>query len=134
MRSRPSGTPSAWALVYVVRPKHAELLLCACQLHCKGQILLAHPAVQLRQALAQYSCTSGLLTLCVCRQLGAVVYATRVPERWKPGAFDLAGHSHQLFHLAVIAAALVYIYTAMPLLCIAVKAACHHIIVQALDA
>lgn len=37
--------------------------------------------------------------------LGAVVYATRVPERWMPGKFDIAGHSHQLFHVLVVAGA-----------------------------
>lgn len=37
--------------------------------------------------------------------LGAVVYATRIPERWKPGKFDIAGHSHQLFHVLVVAGA-----------------------------
>ncbi|KAI5067400.1 hypothetical protein GOP47_0017928 [Adiantum capillus-veneris] len=37
--------------------------------------------------------------------LGALVYATRVPERWKPGRFDIAGHSHQLFHVLVVAGA-----------------------------
>jgi len=37
--------------------------------------------------------------------LGALVYATRIPERWKPGKFDIAGHSHQLFHILVIAGA-----------------------------
>ncbi|XP_021714484.1 heptahelical transmembrane protein 4-like [Chenopodium quinoa] len=37
--------------------------------------------------------------------LGALVYATRIPERWMPGKFDLAGHSHQLFHVLVIAGA-----------------------------
>uniref|UniRef100_A0A0D6R5D5 Uncharacterized protein n=1 Tax=Araucaria cunninghamii TaxID=56994 RepID=A0A0D6R5D5_ARACU len=37
--------------------------------------------------------------------LGALVYATRIPERWKPGKFDIAGHSHQLFHVLVIAGA-----------------------------
>ncbi|MQM05671.1 hypothetical protein Taro_038482 [Colocasia esculenta] len=37
--------------------------------------------------------------------LGALVYATRVPERWKPGKFDIAGHSHQLFHVLVVAGA-----------------------------
>ncbi|RWV92320.1 hypothetical protein GW17_00045320 [Ensete ventricosum] len=31
--------------------------------------------------------------------LGALVYATRIPERWMPGKFDIAGHSHQLFHV-----------------------------------
>lgn len=37
--------------------------------------------------------------------VGALIYATRIPERWKPGKFDIAGHSHQLFHLLVIAGA-----------------------------
>lgn len=40
--------------------------------------------------------------------LGAGVYAMRVPERWKPGAFDIAFHSHQLFHVAVVLAAAVH--------------------------
>ncbi|KAL5225312.1 hypothetical protein ABZP36_011951 [Zizania latifolia] len=37
--------------------------------------------------------------------LGVAVYAARVPERWFPGRFDLVGHSHQLFHLLVVAGA-----------------------------
>lgn len=37
--------------------------------------------------------------------LGALIYATRIPERWMPGKFDIAGHSHQLFHILVVAGA-----------------------------
>lgn len=37
--------------------------------------------------------------------LGVFFYATRIPERWKPGWFDIAGHSHQIFHVLVIAGA-----------------------------
>ena len=37
--------------------------------------------------------------------LGALVYVTRIPERWMPGKFDIAGHSHQLFHVLVVAGA-----------------------------
>ncbi|KAL9230569.1 hypothetical protein vseg_005906 [Gypsophila vaccaria] len=37
--------------------------------------------------------------------IGALIYAARVPERWKPGKFDIAGHSHQLFHVLVVAGA-----------------------------
>ncbi|VFR00010.1 unnamed protein product [Cuscuta campestris] len=37
--------------------------------------------------------------------IGALVYALRVPERWMPGKFDIAGHSHQLFHVLVVAGA-----------------------------
>ncbi|KAE8715748.1 Heptahelical transmembrane protein 4 [Hibiscus syriacus] len=35
---------------------------------------------------------------------GGLVYATRIPERW-PGKFDIAGQSHQLFHVLVVAGA-----------------------------
>ena len=37
--------------------------------------------------------------------IGAMIYVVRIPERWKPGAFDLGGHSHNLFHVLVIAGA-----------------------------
>ncbi|KAM3421498.1 hypothetical protein BST61_g1890 [Cercospora zeina] len=37
--------------------------------------------------------------------IGAVIYAARVPERWKPGQFDLLGSSHQIFHVMVLLAA-----------------------------
>ncbi|KAJ4965658.1 hypothetical protein NE237_017507 [Protea cynaroides] len=37
--------------------------------------------------------------------IGALIYAARIPERWKPGKFDIAGHSHQLFHVLVVAGA-----------------------------
>ena len=37
--------------------------------------------------------------------VGVVIYAARVPERWMPGKFDLVGHSHQLFHVLVVAGA-----------------------------
>lgn len=39
---------------------------------------------------------------------GAVFYVTRFPERWKPGAFDLVGQSHQIFHVLIVAAALMH--------------------------
>lgn len=40
--------------------------------------------------------------------VGALVYAMRVPERWIPGKVDIAGHSHQLFHILVLAGALTH--------------------------
>lgn len=39
---------------------------------------------------------------------GAGFYTSRIPERWKPGAFDIVGHSHQIFHVFVVAAALAH--------------------------
>ncbi|KAG0465991.1 hypothetical protein HPP92_020155 [Vanilla planifolia] len=46
---------------------------------------------------------------------GAAVYVCRVPERWWPGAFDIAGHSHQIFHLFVLVGALTH-YAAITVL------------------
>ena len=34
--------------------------------------------------------------------VAAFLYASHLPERWKPGHFDIIGHSHQLFHVATI--------------------------------
>ena len=33
---------------------------------------------------------------------GAILYVLRIPERCKPGSFDICGASHQIFHFAVI--------------------------------
>ncbi|KAA8522974.1 hypothetical protein F0562_009397 [Nyssa sinensis] len=39
---------------------------------------------------------------------GTMFYVSRIPERWKAGWFDLAGHSHQIFHVFVILGALAH--------------------------
>lgn len=33
---------------------------------------------------------------------GALIYVFRIPERWYPTKFDLAGSSHNIFHVAVV--------------------------------
>ncbi|KAJ3502952.1 hypothetical protein NM208_g16613 [Fusarium decemcellulare] len=43
---------------------------------------------------------------------GAVVYASKIPERWFPGCFDYVGGSHNLWHAAVLGGILFH-YTAM---------------------
>ncbi|KAJ9080288.1 hypothetical protein DSO57_1026635 [Entomophthora muscae] len=40
--------------------------------------------------------------------LGALVYGLRIPERWFPGYFDFWFHSHQIFHVFVVAAAIIH--------------------------
>jgi adiponectin receptor len=40
--------------------------------------------------------------------VGAFIYASRIPERWFPGAFDIVGHSHQIWHMLVLTAAAVH--------------------------
>ncbi|KAH6675631.1 hemolysin-III related-domain-containing protein [Halenospora varia] len=44
--------------------------------------------------------------------VGACVYASKVPERWFPGAFDYFGGSHNLWHMAVLSGILFH-YVAM---------------------
>lgn len=39
---------------------------------------------------------------------GTMFYVSRVPERWRPGLFDLTGHSHQIFHVFVMLGALAH--------------------------
>ncbi|KAL9683473.1 hypothetical protein QQ045_015295 [Rhodiola kirilowii] len=48
------------------------------------------------------------LLMAVLYTTGVGFYVTRIPERWKPGAFDIAGHSHQIFHVFVILGALAH--------------------------
>ncbi|PQE17312.1 hemolysin-III channel Izh2 protein [Rutstroemia sp. NJR-2017a BVV2] len=36
--------------------------------------------------------------------VAATVYAMRIPERYRPGKYDLVGHSHQIFHALVVVA------------------------------
>ncbi|GMI97652.1 heptahelical transmembrane protein1 [Hibiscus trionum] len=48
------------------------------------------------------------LAMAIFYLTGAVFYVTRIPERMKPGWFDLAGHSHQIFHILVVMGALAH--------------------------
>jgi adiponectin receptor len=36
---------------------------------------------------------------------GAIIYATKFPERYFPKTFDIYGASHQIFHMLVLFAA-----------------------------
>ncbi|KAL9249022.1 Heptahelical transmembrane protein 1-like protein [Drosera capensis] len=48
--------------------------------------------------------------------VGTGFYVSRVPERFKPGWFDLAGHSHQIFHVFVVLGALAHYVAAQEFL------------------
>ncbi|KAF6032146.1 ADIPOR2 [Bugula neritina] len=49
-----------------------------------------------------------LVLMAFCYIFGAVIYAVRVPERIWPGKFDIWFQSHQIFHVFVIAGAMVH--------------------------
>ncbi|KVI11702.1 hypothetical protein Ccrd_009885 [Cynara cardunculus var. scolymus] len=59
--------------------------------------------------VAQRNTTLGFeSTMAFCYLVGAMFYVSRVPEKWRPGWFDLIGHSHQIFHIFVVVAALAH--------------------------
>ncbi|GAW25215.1 putative hemolysin-iii family protein [Rosellinia necatrix] len=55
---------------------------------------------------------SNLVKSLLVYVVGACVYASKVPERWFPGAFDFFGNAHNLWHLAVLGG-IIYHYIAM---------------------
>ncbi|CAK7205314.1 hypothetical protein SEUCBS139899_008084 [Sporothrix eucalyptigena] len=57
---------------------------------------------------ARVSLWPGVLGTLLGNTAGAVAYTTRFPERWWPRRFDLVGASHQVMHVAVLAAAVAY--------------------------
>lgn len=63
-----------------------------------------HYAIPLFQEALIYDVLMGATYLA-----GAGIYASRVPERYfQPGTFDLAFHSHNVFHLCVVLAAYIH--------------------------
>ncbi|GMN34900.1 hypothetical protein TIFTF001_004970 [Ficus carica] len=71
--------------------------------HCFLSAPFSPKARVLQKEALQTTCYEVLMG--VFYGLGALVYAARIPERWWPGKFDIAGHSHQLFHVLVVAGA-----------------------------
>uniref|UniRef100_A0A8C8RKF2 Adiponectin receptor 2 n=1 Tax=Pelusios castaneus TaxID=367368 RepID=A0A8C8RKF2_9SAUR len=51
-----------------------------------------------------------LLLMALLYILGAALYAARVPERFFPGKCDIWFHSHQIFHVLVVAGASVHLH------------------------
>lgn len=86
-----------------LRPLRAALFSC---MGASGAVPIAHKLLLYGGTAPGAVASAGYEALMgVLYGLGVAVYAARVPERWAPGRFDLVGHSHQLFHLFVIAGA-----------------------------
>jgi adiponectin receptor len=67
-------------------------------------ILLHGWAVQNQRVGLIYAIGTAALNI-----IGAVIYSARFPERWQPIWFDIYGYSHQLLHIIVVFAGLIYV-------------------------
>lgn len=68
------------------------------------QLVITHGATRLFSEMGfGWLLTSGALYIA-----GALIYATRIPERTAPGKFDCLFASHQIFHVCVVLAALAH--------------------------
>eukprot|EP00201_Polytomella_parva_P020082 CAMPEP_0175039790 /NCGR_PEP_ID=MMETSP0052_2-20121109/837_1 /TAXON_ID=51329 ORGANISM="Polytomella parva, Strain SAG 63-3" /NCGR_SAMPLE_ID=MMETSP0052_2 /ASSEMBLY_ACC=CAM_ASM_000194 /LENGTH=456 /DNA_ID=CAMNT_0016301797 /DNA_START=445 /DNA_END=1815 /DNA_ORIENTATION=+ len=70
-----------------------------------GAIPLLHSAWMFWDVEAMRKAFWGDIIMGACYVIGAMVYATRIPERWLPGKFDVLFHSHQIFHVLIVIAA-----------------------------
>ena len=48
--------------------------------------------------------------------MGAYIYAIAVPEKWKPGRFDVLWSSHNIFHILVVMGAYMHYRAALVLM------------------
>ncbi|OJD37371.1 hemolysin-iii channel protein izh2 [Diplodia corticola] len=68
-----------------------------------GFLPMAHAARAYGVGLAHERMGWGFFALeFVLYGAGVAAYATKVPEKWAPGAFDVWGSSHQIFHVFVL--------------------------------
>ncbi|KAK8962771.1 hypothetical protein KSP40_PGU011326 [Platanthera guangdongensis] len=86
------------------RFRAARSVLFAC-MGASGLVPIAHKMVAFGDRPEAVLSTGYEVLMGVFYGIGVVVYSARIPERWLPGKFDIAGHSHQLFHVLVIAGA-----------------------------
>ncbi|XP_038975455.1 heptahelical transmembrane protein 4-like isoform X2 [Phoenix dactylifera] len=84
------------------RPLRAGLFFC---MGVSGLVPIMHKSIAFHHRPEAILSAGYELLMGTFYGLGVVIYAARIPERWKPGRFDIVGHSHQLFHVFVIAGA-----------------------------
>jgi adiponectin receptor len=76
-------------------------------LGCSGVIPTLHALIAFGWHYVIHSLSlPWLLSMAIFYIGGALIYGARIPERWWPGKFDLFFHSHQIFHLFVVMAAI----------------------------
>jgi adiponectin receptor len=78
-----------------------------------GMIPCIHKVMTHSAEEAAFSTTKFEIIMGIFYGLGSLFYATRIPERWMPGSFDIAGHSHQIFHILVVCGAYMHYKAAL---------------------
>eukprot|EP00615_Pteridomonas_danica_P005058 CAMPEP_0114333156 /NCGR_PEP_ID=MMETSP0101-20121206/3575_1 /TAXON_ID=38822 ORGANISM="Pteridomonas danica, Strain PT" /NCGR_SAMPLE_ID=MMETSP0101 /ASSEMBLY_ACC=CAM_ASM_000211 /LENGTH=242 /DNA_ID=CAMNT_0001464097 /DNA_START=746 /DNA_END=1474 /DNA_ORIENTATION=- len=77
-----------------------------------GVIVAIHWAMLVATEARQAFLPKFFLMIC-CYGVGFGFYFLHIPERWFPGKFDYIFHSHQIWHVFVVLAVLVWLNTCM---------------------
>eukprot|EP00164_Ancoracysta_twista_P008960 GFYU01013114.1.p1 GENE.GFYU01013114.1~~GFYU01013114.1.p1 ORF type:complete len:130 (-),score=31.13 GFYU01013114.1:1-390(-) len=87
-------------------------LIIFCSLTGTGVFPMVH--VNYMMPAAQSSTLlQGMALMLFLYGIGVVIYVLKIPERLAPGRFDVWFHSHQLWHVFVLAAAVVHFFTCL---------------------
>jgi len=92
-------------------------------LGCSGIIPVIHMLIIYGvQRGSQQGAVGWLIVMGLCYIIGAILYALRVPERFFPGRCNIVFQSHQIFHVLVVAGALIHLHGCCEMAAYRVKA------------
>ena len=92
-------------------------------LGCSGIIPICHMLIIYGiERGSQQVAVGWLITMGLCYIIGAILYAMRVPERFFPGKCNIYFQSHQIFHVLVVAGALIHLHGCCEMAAYRVKA------------
>lgn len=92
-------------------------------LGCSGIVPVCHMLIIYGiQRGSQQGAVGWLIVMGLCYIIGAILYALRVPERFFPGKCNIVFQSHQIFHVLVVAGALIHLHGCCEMAAYRVKA------------
>ena len=83
---------------------------------CSGLVPLAHLWLIAAGSPLYIEAMTWYIVMGLTGLMSALIFTSRVPERWMPGQFDLALNSHNIFHVSTIVTACIYYVTALKFL------------------
>jgi len=78
-------------------------MCCAAGVVPAAHIMCIAPKHELMMALTY------IIPMMACYGAGASIFIAQWPECWWPGRFDIFGHSHQIWHILVLGAAILWV-------------------------